>query len=138
MREHERERFDELLDEVVEGLPARITELLAEVPLIVDDEPTEPILRDLAEEWAGEGATVEDLRVELCGLHTGIPITERSVESTPDLPEEIRLFRRGIVAHAGGWGDPEAVREEIRVTVLHEIGHHFGLDEDDLDALGYQ
>ena len=59
----------------------------------------------------------------------------------------ITLFRRGIVDLAGGWearteegcavGGEVAIREEIRITLLHEIGHHFGLDEDELDRLGY-
>ena len=68
-------------------------------------------------------------------------MTERSVEHTLDLPEDIRLFRSGIVSLAGGWDQEEAddvVYEEIMVTLLHEIGHHFGLDEEQLDELGYQ
>ena len=55
-----------------------------------------------------------------------------------DPPETIQLFREGIVAAAGGWpAGAEAVAEEIRVTVLHEVGHHFGLEEDDLEEVGY-
>jgi hypothetical protein len=79
-------------------------------------------------------------------------MTERSVEpGEVDLPM-IHIFREGIIACAGGWspwrvsspdgeilegGGEDLVREEIRITLLHEIGHHFGLDEDDLDRLGY-
>lgn len=82
----------------------------------------------------------------LCGLHTGVPLTERSVEHSGVSPEDIRIFREGIVNTAGGWkpqpGETaddvdDAVFEEIWVTVLHEIGHHFGLDEADLEALGF-
>jgi len=140
MDDRERERFDALLDEVVAELPAGVLDLLEEVPLIVDDEPSETALREiLADFHAGcDGTTADDLRDELCGLHTGVPITERSVEEGIELPEDIRLFRRGVVAHAGGWSDAGVVREEIRVTILHEIGHHFGLDEDDLFDLGYE
>ena len=138
MRDDLRARFDDLLDDVVANLPGRVHDLLDEVPIIVDDEPPEPVLRDLVNEWSHEGVTAEALRDELCGLHTGVPLTERSVEAAADLPEEIRLFRRGIVTHAGGWDVPDAIREEIRITVLHEIGHHFGLDEDDLAELGYE
>ncbi|MFN7614113.1 MAG: metallopeptidase family protein, partial [Phycisphaerae bacterium] len=82
---------------------------------------------------------------------------DQSVEASGELPSEIMLYRVGIVAEAGGWdeqagdraagestehdtalrGGPEAIREQIRITLLHEIGHQFGLDEDDLDRLGY-
>ena len=71
----------------------------------------------------------------LCGLHSGTPLTERSLDQLDELPETIHLYREGILAHADGW---DRVREEIRITVLHEIGHHFGLDEDDLAELGYE
>ena len=66
----------------------------------------------------------------------------------PDQEDTIHLFRRGIIEEAGGWepwlddegiewGGADRVLEEIRITLLHEIGHHFGLEEDDLTALGY-
>jgi predicted Zn-dependent protease with MMP-like domain len=67
-------------------------------------------------------------------------LTEKSVEHG-DLPTVIHLFRRGIVSLAGGWEQPNAddeVYEEVRVTLLHEIGHHFGLEEEDLEELGYE
>ena len=81
-----------------------------------------------------------DAADEICGLHTGTAITEQSVER-PDLPTVINLFRRGIVSLAGGWdqaGADDEVYEEVRTTLLHEIGHHFGLDEGDLEELGYE
>ncbi|MGP1309639.1 MAG: metallopeptidase family protein [Phycisphaerales bacterium] len=128
--EAERDRFDALIEEAIDQLPDNVRDLLEEAPVIVEDCPPEHILRELE---------ITD-PTELCGLHTGTAITERSVEHGHDLPEEIRLFRAGIVKLAGGWAQPEAdqkVFEEIWVTLLHEIGHHFGLDEDDLDRLGY-
>ena len=65
------------------------------------------------------------------------------------MPETIHLFREGIVIQAGGWcpmltearvieGGPVAIAEEVRITLLHEIGHHFGLEEQDLRRLGYE
>jgi len=124
-----RRRFDRLLDEEVAALPAHLAALLEEAPLIVDDLPDPAMLEEL-------GMQDEPLD-SLCGLYTGIALTERSVEGV-DLPETIHLFRAGILAHAGGWeAGEDAVREEIRITLLHEIGHHFGLDEDDLEGLGY-
>lgn len=137
MDQHARERFDGLLEEVLAGLPPSLHALLEEVPLIVEDRPS----RQQAEELAAElgDTTAEALMEELCGLHSGPMLTERSVEELPDVPENVMLFREGIVAIAGGWaaGD-DAVREEIRITVLHEIGHHFGLEEEDLEELGYE
>ncbi len=142
MTEGERERFDGLLEEAIAALPEGVRALLKEVPVIVDDEPDRALADLLAREWGEEGGAAfrRALAEELCGLHTGVAITERSVESPASLPEDIRLFRRGIVAQAGGWADDgaeEAVYEEVWVTLVHEIGHHFGLDEDDLERLGY-
>lgn len=138
----ERERFDGLVEEAVGALPAGVRGLLEEVPLIVEDEPDDGLLGELARAWGEEdGASFrEEAREELCGLHSGLMITERSVEHGVELPEEIRVFRRGVIAQAGGWDGPEGeegVYGEVWVTLLHEIGHHFGLDEDDLERLGY-
>ncbi|GMV25412.1 MAG: hypothetical protein AMXMBFR58_14430 [Phycisphaerae bacterium] len=131
----ERKRFDDLLDGVVSALPAGITRLLEEVPVIVLDRPTAKMIEELSIEH-GEDMS-EDV---LAGLHSGLSITERGIDHGGVLPEEIHLFREGIVELAGGWEQENAdemVAEEIRVTLLHEIGHHFGLDEDDLEELGY-
>ena len=135
MTGEERDRFDRLVEDAIDALPGRVRALLDEVPLVVLDEPTPEILRDL-----GISPTDQAALDELCGLHSGTALTERSVEH-PDLPDVIHLFRRGIVALAGGWGGRQAdeeVYEEIRITLLHEIGHHFGLDEADLENLGYE
>ncbi len=134
--------FDAMVEAEIEALPAGIRALLEEVPVIVEDQPDDDTL-------AAFGMT-RDEADELCGLHTGVAFTERSVEASGELPSEIMLYREGIVAEAGGWeqreddatdetprGGLEAIREQIRITLLHEIGHQFGLDEDDLDRLGY-
>jgi predicted Zn-dependent protease with MMP-like domain len=136
MNQRERDRFDRLLEAEIESLPPGVRTLLEETPVIVEDRPSRQLLREL-------GMGDDDL---LCGLHTGVPITERSVEH-PDM-ESIRLFREGIIETAGGWeaweseegeqlGGEEAVKHEIHITLLHEIGHHYGLEEDDLERLGY-
>jgi predicted Zn-dependent protease with MMP-like domain len=126
-----RNRFDALLDKVVDALPDYIGDLLAEVPLIVEDRP--------------DAQTMEEMDVDdpadLCGLYTGIPLTERSVQHSGQMPEEIMIYREGVVEAArddrGRLTDRQLERE-IRTTVLHEIGHHFGLDEDELRRLGYE
>ncbi|BAM04167.1 metallopeptidase family protein [Phycisphaera mikurensis] len=134
---HPRERdvFDGLLEEEIEALPAPWTAWLEEVAVIVEDRVPPAIAEDM-------GLTADEAE-GLLGLHTGVPLTERSVEDPASLPPEVRLFRAGLLAHAG-WSrrrDSPATRarlaEQIRVTLLHELGHHAGLDEDDLDEAGY-
>jgi predicted Zn-dependent protease with MMP-like domain len=141
----ERDRFDALLEDAIESLPPRVRALIDEVPIVVIDEPSPEMVRQLIVDGVLEpGAD----GLDLCGLHTGIGITERTIEDptgfgsldSTGAPEQIHLFRRGIIDLAGGWNEPDAddiVYEEIRITILHEIGHHFGLDEDDLDRLGF-
>jgi len=138
IRREDRDRFDRLLERVIEELPPSIRGLLDEAPVYVEDVPPETVMKEFG---------VED-PADLCGLHSGVPLTERSVSDPGGHLETISLFRLGIIEAAGGWrrwkdetgevwGGIDRVREEIRVTLLHEIGHHFGLDEDDLDRLGY-
>lgn len=129
MIREQRERFDTLLEAVLAELPPRLHELMEEAPVIVEDHPSAELLEELG---------MDDAEETLCGLHSGTPLTERSVSHGHDLPETIHLFRKGIIDTAGGWNaGEEAVKHEIRVTLLHEIGHHFGLDEEDLEQLGY-
>lgn len=132
MTPRERDRFDELLEEAIEDLPPDVAALLEEMPVIALDRPTPEMLRSLGMQ--------PSQATELCGLHTGIDNTHRSIEHSAELPSQIHLFREGIVAAAGGWGGRDGedrVYEEIMTTLLHEIGHQMGLDEDDLDRLGY-
>lgn len=130
MKRRERKRFDALLEWVLEALPPRLHDLIDRAPLIVEDAPSPELLAEMGLDPATES---------LCGLHSGVPLTERSVEFDHDPLETIHLFREGIVEEAGGWeAGEEAVAEEIRITLLHEIGHHYGLEEEDLEALGYE
>ncbi len=138
--DEERRAFDDLFGEVIQSLPDAIHRLLEEVPLAVEDHPSQEVYDEM-------GLDPDD--DDLCGLHTGIPITERCIEASGQVEDSLLIFRRGIIDQAGGFepwidgdsgdavGGPDAVREEIRITVLHEIGHHFGLTEEDLDRLGY-
>lgn len=139
MRRDERARFDALFEEVLAALPPRIHALIEEVPVALEDHPPRALLLEM-------GIDPED-RTALCGVHSGVPLTDRSVNHH-DLPDTVTLFREGIVDEAGGWepwtdetgtafGGVERIRHEIRVTLLHELGHHFGLGEDDLERLGY-
>ncbi len=126
----QRERFDRLLEAEINALPPQVRQWLDEVPVIVEDEPSEELLDEM------DVADDDDLM----GVHSGIPLTQRSVEDHPDVPDHILIFRRPIYETAGWPGavDRRALRREVHVTLLHEIGHHFGLDEDDLARLGYE
>jgi len=131
MDRREAERFDHLLEQVLAELPSHLRELLEEVPLVVEDRPSRRLMREMG----------LDGRRELCGLFTGVPLTDRHVDDLARLPDVIRIFREGILdAAAGRRRSPSdaALLRQIRITVLHEIGHHFGLKEADLRELGYE
>lgn len=126
----DREMFDTVLERVLADLPEELDEKLEEVPLIVEDYPSPRVMEQLGVHH----------RAMLCGLHTGIPLTHRSVLHSGTLPDQITIYREGILSvTAGRFGrvDKQELERQIRLTVLHEIGHHFGLGEGDLAELGY-
>jgi len=130
MNQRLRKRFDALLEGQLADLPEKLRLLLEEVPLIVDDEPSPDVL-------SRTFITDPDC---LCGLYTGIPLTRRSVRLSGVLPDKVQLFRRGIfnaAADADGRIRTDSLRRQIRITLLHEIGHHFGFSESRLRKLGY-
>lgn len=125
-----RKQFDEQLDRVMAGLPRRINELLDHVPLIVEDYPSRKWLHQLGETH----------REDLCGLYVGVSLADQGVDQTSHPTPVVYLFREGIIAttidEAGELTDDE-LRRQIRLTILHEYGHHHGMDEDELEELGY-
>jgi predicted Zn-dependent protease with MMP-like domain len=126
----ERRLFDELFDEELASLPQSLRDKLEEVPVIVEDCPSDDLLEEMEIDDPGS----------LCGLHTGVPLTERSVDHSGTIPDTIQLFREGILNQSlddEGYIDEAELRRQIRITLLHEIGHHFGLSEEDLGELGY-
>ena len=131
MNPEERDHFDRLVEQVLGELPDDLRRRFEEVPLVVEDFPSDAVM---------DAMDIEHIDA-LCGLHSGIPLTERSVEHSGTLPDQIEIYREGILTAAadqdGYVSEPELLHQ-IRVTVLHELGHHFGLDEDDLRALGYE
>lgn len=135
-----RVRFDKILESIIAELPVSIHTIIEEVPLVVDDEPTVEFAISLLKEWgeSTEASSVTELRETLCGLHSGPMMTERSIELPIEMPESVVLYRAGIYEAAGGGAaTDDALEEQIRITLLHEIGHHFGMEEDDLERLGY-
>jgi predicted Zn-dependent protease with MMP-like domain len=129
MNDRLRDYFDEHLEAVLAELPPQVQGLLDEVPMIVEDHPSRELMRKM-----GAG------RSELCGLHTGVALTDRSVEQSGIPSNAIFVFREGVLSLATGRGgriDENELRRQIRITILHELGHYHGLDEDELESLGY-
>ena len=123
-----RDMFDETVEAVLRDLPREARDLLKRVPLLVEDRPNAVH----SEALGGDD--------ELFGLYTGVPLTERSVENAGEPAEVIRVYREGLLAVARdqrGQLEFDRLQEEIRVTVLHELGHHFGLSDSRLAELGY-
>lgn len=117
------EEFDEVIQDAIEELPEQFIEHLDEVLIDVMDLPDKKMQEEMAVGKHG-----------LLGLYRGIPLPDRSVTETVGLPARIILFKKNIERICD---DREDMIDQIRVTLLHEIGHHFGFDEDDLDELGY-
>ena len=123
--------FDAQMDLVIAQLPAKLRELLDQVPLYVEDYPSREVMREMGVRR----------RNQLCGLYSGVPLIDRSVEQAPHLSDVVQIYREGILALATderGETDETELREQIRVTILHELGHYHGLDEDELARLGYE
>ena len=130
MDDHTRNWFDGHLERVMPRLPRRVHELLEEVPLYVDDYPSADIMARIGVRH----------RNQLCGLYTGIPLTQRSVEFSGFPSDVIHLFREGVLAmsrNATGRIDTGELERQIRITILHELGHHHGMTEEELNQLGY-
>ena len=126
-----RQQFDEQLDRVMAELPPLIHELIERVPLHVEDYPSDRVMDDMHIRY----------RDDLCGLYTGIPIGQRSIMLSGNLPDVVTIYREGILrasADRQGRISPARLRRQIRITILHELGHHHGLTEKDLRELGYQ
>lgn len=109
-----RERFEELVAEALDGIPPELGELMDNVAVFVQEgSPTSGLL----------------------GLYQGIPLTrrDRGYEGMV-LPDRITIFRQPILSHCTDEAD---VIRQVRVTVIHEVGHHFGIDDDRLRELGW-
>jgi len=111
----EREEFERLVEAALEAIPDEIASLVRNVAVIVEDDapPDDP---------------------DLLGLYDGIALTERYGDPLMELPDRIFIYRRPLLAYCD---DAAHLVEEVRVTVVHEIAHHFGIDDDRLDELGY-
>lgn len=118
------EVFEKLVDQALDEIPASLTPYLENVVIDIEDMP---------DRRTCESVGVSHPRA-LLGLYHGIPLTNQSVEHSGRLPDRISLYKSNIERISR---TREELVAQIRKTVLHEVGHHFGLDEDDLDELGY-
>ncbi len=111
--------FEAVVDDVLDQLPDWVHESLDNISIQVMDEPDEELDPD------GQG---------LLGIYMGLPLPERDSNHAGDLPDVIYLFRK---PHLELGLDDNALREEIATTLVHEIAHYFGIDDDHLDEIGW-
>ena len=111
--------FARVVQDALDELPSEVLERLRNVPLIADDRPSEEMVRDGTDP-------------RILGLFHGVAMPHESTLG-PTFPDTIHLFARNIERVSG---DERELREQIRVTVLHETAHYFGFDEDELARLG--
>ncbi|HET7386496.1 MAG TPA: metallopeptidase family protein [Nocardioidaceae bacterium] len=110
-----RERFEELVSDALDTVPAELARLMDNCVVLVEEEPP-------------------DGGRHLLGLYHGTPLTSRGEGYTMTLPDQITIYRLPILAICSSESD---VVEQVRVTVVHEIAHHFGIDDTRLHDLGY-
>lgn len=128
MKQRMRDYFDAQVDWVLEHLPEPVLRLLDEVPLCVEDWPSEQIMRDMGVEYPDE----------LCGCFVGQAINEHLEGSVT--PDQIMIYRLGIFGLArelAGRPSQRELRKQIRTTILHELGHYHGMDEEAVWEWGY-
>ncbi len=113
--------FEELVREALESLPEDIARRIDNVEIVVEDEPPAEVVRGLL-----PGDTV-------FGYYEGIPLISRDNYDRV-LPDRISIYQ-GPITRA--FRTPDAIREEVRRTVIHEVAHHFGIDDHRLDELGW-
>ena len=111
--------FESLVEEALADLPQEFAQLLDNVAIVVEEEPSDDDL----------DALDDDSDDELLGIYRGVSRAERSYDMLPTLPDQIAIFRGPILRVARSRRD---AIDEIRETVIHELGHYFGLDDDEM------
>ena len=106
-------RFEEMVVTALDSLPAELGRLMSNVAVTVEHDPGPP---------------------GLLGLYEGIPLTSRTTQYAGVLPDRITIYRQAICAICR---TEDEVAGEVRRTVIHEVAHHFGIDDDRLDELGW-
>ena len=116
------EHFEELVADALDQVPDELAALMDNVVVLVEDEP----FADVVANHGGDP--------DLLGLYDGTPLTERDSLYAGVMPDRILVFRGPLLRMCGS---DEEVVDEVRITVVHEIAHHFGIDDDRLHELGY-
>ena len=115
--------FDRAVQAALDAVPKDFQPYLENVLIEVQSRPARSLLKEYEE------------TDDLLGIYVGVPLEDKGPErAASPLPDRILIFRENLCAMCGSW---EELVDEIRITVLHEIGHHFGLGEDRLADLGY-
>jgi len=113
-----RSAFERLVGEALDGLPPQFADLLENVAVVVEEEPDRAALDEMG----------MDDDEELMGLYLGVPLTERGSQYQ-SLPDRIAIYRGPVLRCCGS--RREIVRE-VRETVIHELGHYFGLEDEEM------
>lgn len=119
------DELDTIVTDALAALPPRIQAAVADVPILVEEYPDEDLLREFD----------PPASPELLGVFTGTSHAERAGRASGSLPGTVRVFRRNLEHMAG---DRAELVDELKVTLLHEIGHALGMDEEELEALGLE
>lgn len=114
--------FESLVTDALDGLPAALAERMSNVEVTIEDVP------------GVEAGKFSDDGDNLLGLYHGIPLTDRSEAYSGVLPDRITLYKNNLERRAT---TKENLREAVRRTVIHEVAHHFGIDDDRLEELGW-
>ncbi|HVE01822.1 MAG TPA: metallopeptidase family protein [Sphingomicrobium sp.] len=117
------DEIEAIARQAMQSLPEPFANSLSEVVLLVEDFADEETLKTIG---------IDD-PFELSGIYDGIPLTERSVDQSGTLPETIRLFRRPILDEWAGGTD--TLEHLVAHVLVHEVGHHFGLSDEDMHAI---
>ena len=117
-----RQEFTDLVDEALSRIPRRFRAAMKNVAVIVEDEPSAHILQEMEIEPPDS----------LFGLYQGTPLPERGWAFGNALPDRISIYQRPIVEACA---DDEEIRDCVAETVIHEFGHYFGMDEDQIEEI---
>lgn len=126
------DEFEELVEEALDSMPGQFMDSMENVAVVIADEPTEDELNELDDTGQPAGTWYAG---EILGLYSGVPLTERCYDDVDGgFPDVITIFKG---PHERSFGTREQISGEVRKTVIHEIGHHFGLDDARLHEMGY-
>jgi len=124
----EREKFFKLVEEALDALPTKFRKRMHNVTVLVEDLPPKQLAqRGSRNAGTGDSGDAETL---VLGVFEGVPTTRKSVFNLPAGPDRIVLYQKNIEAVCSNEAE---IREEIRLTVVHELGHYFGMTEAQLE-----